>query len=160
MFHETTTVFLLPQISLLHVRQFCVADVFVITKCIVLIYRTFGQSGRQLFYVPLGLTQNNGTQLRNKTQCTCQLKKIVCCPCNWAILRLCITLLALWLAVSFCSEKFAWNFYSPCLRVKPTYFIQFRWSNLSCYGTMPDVNTCNTVTIPVEFWCFLLTTRQ
>ena len=66
MFRATTTMFHVPQISLLHVRQFCISDLFVITKCLVLICRTFGQSGRQLFYVPLGLTQNNGTQQRNK----------------------------------------------------------------------------------------------
>ena len=101
MFRATIPKFQVRQISLLHTRQFCVADVFVITKCLVLICRTFGQSGRQLFYVPLGLTQNNGTQ------CTFQLKKIVCCLCNWAMLRLCITLLAFWLVVSCCSEKLA-----------------------------------------------------
>jgi hypothetical protein len=66
MFLATSTTFHVPQISLLHVRQFCISDVFVITKCLVLICRTFGQSGRQLFYLPLRLTQNNGTQLRNK----------------------------------------------------------------------------------------------
>jgi len=56
MFRAISAVFLVSQISLLHVRQFCISDVFGITKCLVLICRAFGQSGRQLFYVPLALT--------------------------------------------------------------------------------------------------------